>query len=416
MGLRDARDATDSWAGYLYQSVLGLVVTLENILKLQDEGVHVDGHFVYEKEEDFSIFIKDVNGVIIRSSTYQAKYKQGTTPSTYYPYISSLSQAQAANTNMQYFLNISSNVVFPDNPETRTNPLPENYTSFVYQYRNGNKYLGGIECLTYLEQLIFNYRERAVLSTAPEIIERISSSLLAFIDSIIIETKELRNNNPGYRREISFLEFIDHISDNDTVLTTSLTCKILKKRFQRAFILYSETLNDEMAKKLDDVARWANECTEEEFIRLVKKIQMHRDLSLNTDLLSSFSAIEDLQEILFSVVVSVDTPFDGMDVAFKKKHSSYRPSTLRAGRNQQNNTHNLTYEYLPKIKKNMSDNDIEGFFETKKIIIDGQTIEDIWSYEITSSEVEKAENKINEPELKTLISVTDAIEELNGDD
>lgn len=418
MGLRTAaaRDATDSWAGYLYQSVLGLIVTLEKILKLQEEDQLVDGHFVYEDIEDFSIYIKDVNGTVIHSSTYQAKYKKGTTPSTYYPYISALNQAQTANANMQYFLNISSNVVFPENPATTTNPLPANYTSFVYQYRNGNKYLGGIECLTYLEGLISSYRESATLTTTSEVLERISSSLLAFIDSIIIETKAQRTGNPNYRREITFLELVNLISTNDTVLNKSLICKILRKRFLRAFMLYSDTLNAKMAQKIDAVAKWTNESNDEDFILLVKKIQMHRDLSVDTDLLSSFSAVEDLQEILFSVVASVGTSFDGKDVAFKKKHSAYRPSTLRAGRNQQTNEHNLKFEYLPKIKKNMSDHDIEGFFETKKIIIDGQTIEDIWSYEITSSEVEKAENKINEPELKTLISVTDAIGELNGDD
>lgn len=45
MGLRATvpRDATDSWAGYLYQSVLGLVVVLEKILGLHDSNQAVNG-------------------------------------------------------------------------------------------------------------------------------------------------------------------------------------------------------------------------------------------------------------------------------------------------------------------------------------------------------------------------------------
>lgn len=418
MGLRavTVRDATDSWAGYLYQSALGLVVTLEKILQLQESGQAINGHFVYEDVEDFSIYVKDANEAIVSSSTYQAKYKKGTNPSIYYPFISALSQAQSANTtNMQFFLNISSDIVFPDNPETTTNQLPANYTSFVYQYRNGSKYLGGAECLTYLEQQISSYRQLNTLDTSSEAIERTSSALLAFIDTVIIHTKEQRLTIPEFRREITFNEIITIVTNNDTTLTKKVIANTLKKRFFRAFMLCSETLDEQATQRMDKLSKQISEFTQEEFLSFVKKIHIHKDLTNDVDLVSSFSSPEDLQDILFAVTKSISLSLEKSNVIFKKKQGAYRPSTLRFGRNLETAQQNLRLEYIPKIKKNMSEHDIEGYFETKKIIIDGQTIQDIWSYEITSSELEKRENKINEPELKSLISVEDAIGELNED-
>lgn len=418
MGSRaaSARDATDSWAGYIYQSVLGLVVTLEKMLHLLESAQAINGYFVYEDVEDFSIYIKDTNGTIISSSTYQAKYKKGEIPSIYYPYISALSQSQTANTSgMQFFLNISSNVVFPHNPETTVHHLPANYVSFVHQYRSGNKYLGGAQCLTYLEELISAYRQATNLDNSSATLERISSTLVSFIDTIIIQTKEQRLTNSNYRRDITFDEIITIITNNETTLTQNVILSTLRKRFVRAFMLCIETLDGQAAQNLDALSKQISEFTQEEFISFVKKIHIHKDLTNDVDLISSFFSHEDLQDILFAVSKSVSLPLEKSNVIFKKKQSAYRPSTLRFGRNQATAQQNLKLEYIPKIKKNMSEHDIEGYFETKKIIIDGQTVNDIWSYEITSSELEKRENKINEPELKTLISVEDAIGELNED-
>lgn len=78
-----ARDATDSWAGYLYQSVLGFVVSLEKNFQLHESNQLINGYFVYEDVVDFSSYIKDVNGNITNSSTNQTKYKKGTIPSIY---------------------------------------------------------------------------------------------------------------------------------------------------------------------------------------------------------------------------------------------------------------------------------------------------------------------------------------------
>lgn len=419
MGLRavTARDATDSWAGYLYQSVIGLVVTLEKILQLQESNQPINGHLIYEDVEDFSIYIKDVNGFVTSSSTHQAKYKKGTTPSIYYPFISSLSQSQTANTTgMQFFLNISSGVIFPDNPETTTNQLPANYTSFVYQYRDGNKYLGGTECLERLEQHILSYRQQITnLDITPETLERISSAFLAFVDSVIIQTKEQRATNTTYRREITFNELVTILTNNDTTLTKDVIAKTLKRRFFHAFMLSFDTLDEPSAEKMNAMKNLILELSQDEFFSFVKKINIHKDLRTDTDLLSIFSSPEELQDILFEVTKSTSSPLDKSNVIFKKKQNAFRPSTLRSSRNQGTAQQNLRLEYIPKIKKNMSEHDIEGYFETKKIIIDGQTVQDIWSYEITSSELEKRENKINEPELKTLISVQDAIGELNED-
>ncbi len=419
MGLRavTARDATDSWAGYLYQSVLGLVVTLEKILQLQESSQPINGHFVYEDVEDFSIYCKDANGAVTFSSTHQAKYKKGAVPSIYYPFISTLNQSQTTNntTGMHYFLNISSNVTFPATPETTTNPLPDNYTSFVYQYRNGNKYLGGTECLTYLEQQISSYRQLTNLDVTPATLEKISSTLLAFIDAIIIQTKEQRRTNANFRREITFNELVTIVTNNDTTLTKDIISNTLRKRFLRAFMLSSETLDGQSAERMDALSRQISDFTQDEFLSFVKKIHIHKDLTNDVELVSSFSSPEDLQDVLFAVAKSISAPLEKSSVIFKKQQNAYRPSTLRFGRNQETAQQNLKLEYIPKIKKNMSEHDIEGYFETKKIIIDGQTVQDIWSYEITSSELEKRENKINEPELKTLISVEDAIGELNED-
>lgn len=418
MGFRavTARDATDSWAGYLYQSVLGLVVTLEKILQLQESNQPISGHFVYEDVEDFSIYCKDANGTVTSSSTYQAKYKHGATPSSYYSFLSSLNQSQAADaTGMQYFLNISANVTFPANPETTVNTLPANYASFVYQYRNGNRYLGGTECLSYLEQHITSYRQLTNLDVSSATLERISSTLLAFVDSVIIQTKETRQINANYRREITFDELVALVTNNDTILTKDIILNTLRRRFLHAFMISSETLEGLAAERMDALSKQVSEFSQDEFLSFVKKIHIHKDLTSDVDLVSSFSSLEDLQDVLFAVAKSISVPLEKSTVIFKKNQNAYRPSTLRFGRNQETAQQNLKLEYIPKIKKNMSEHDIEGYFETKKIIIDGQTVQDIWSYEITSSELEKRDNKINEPELKTLISVEDAIGELNED-
>lgn len=410
MGLRGTRDATDSWAGYLYQSILGLIVTLEKILELQEANLPIDGYFTYEDVEDFSLYIKDASGNVTASSTYQAKYKKGETPGIYYPFFRELHQARTANNSgMRYFLNISMNINFN---EVNANDfeLPTDFISLLYVYQNGQRYLGGTESLSYLETLILSYCEKNNIERSTERAERISSKLLAHIDSIIIETKEQRLTIPDYRKQIEFQEIRNLIGDTRTELSEELVSNVLRKRFNKALLMYSEPLINEESAKLDATARLIANMPDGAFLSLVKKMQMHKDLTSEVDLVSSFSSVEELQEILFAVIRSTSTEFEVQDVVFKKNQNGYRPSTLRMGRNGGTN---LKLEYLPKIKKNMSEHDIQGYFETKKIIIDGQTIEDIWGYEITSSDSPKAENKINEPELKSLISVEDAIRELD---
>jgi len=415
MGLRATvpRDATDSWAGYLYQSVLGLVVVLEKILGLHDSNQAVNGHFVYEDVEDFSIYIKDATGNVVESSTHQAKYNKSQTPSDYYSFISQLNEASIEDPNLQYFLNISSNVTFLKNPKTTVNTLPNNYISYVYSYRNGNRYLGGHECLAYLESLINEYCQKKLISITQEQIEKKSALLLAFIDSIIIETKEQRINTPAYRREIQFQEILNQITAIMTELTQEHAVKIIKKRFFNACQIYCDSLSGEEFKRVDSSAKSILALDDKSLISLVKKIHFHKDLTALTDLASSFLNAEDLQEILFEVIKSVSSQLELENLIFRKGGHAYRPSTLRAARNQTLAENNLKLDYLPKIKRNMAEYDIQGFFETKKIIIDGQTIDDIWSFEITSSGAPRQENKINEPELTTLISVQDAIKELS---
>lgn len=413
MGLRGNRDATDSWAGYLYQSVLGLIVALEKILELHDTNQPIEGHFTYEDVEDFSIYIKDSTGNVTASSTYQAKYKKGEARGIYYPFFRELHQARTKNnTGMRYFLNISMNIDF-DEVNATDFDLPDDFISLLYVYQNGRRYLGGTESLSYLETLILSYCEKNNIERCAEKAEKISSRLLALIDSIIIETKEQRLTTPVYRREIEFQEIVNLIRDTRAELSEELISTVLRKRFNKALLMCSEPLDNEEAAKLDTVAKLIANMSDEAFLSFVKKMQMHKDLASDVELVSSFASVEELQEVLFAVIRSTSSQFDVQDVVFKKNLNAYRPSTLRMGRSGETN---LKLEYLPKIKKNMSEFDIRGYFETKKIIIDGQTIEDIWGYEITSSDSPKAENKINEPELKTLVSVDDAIRELDEDE
>lgn len=70
------RDATDSWSGYLYQSIIGLIVAMENIVDSQSQNLTVQGELVYEDFEDFSIYLKDESNQPLSSRTYQVKFKK----------------------------------------------------------------------------------------------------------------------------------------------------------------------------------------------------------------------------------------------------------------------------------------------------------------------------------------------------
>lgn len=409
------RDATASWSGYLYQSIIGLIVVMENVLEYQSRNEHIIGDLVYEDFEDFSIYLRDQEQQTLSSKTFQVKFKKSTTPSDYYPFFRGLVKRQKANPTIEYFLNISSDVDFSEVNLERNN-FPDNLQNIIHTYRNESAHLGGVESLNYLEQLVRDILGNLNICLSQSKLERIVSTLIAHIDKVIIKTKDMRNTVADYREIIQIQSLINIIQDTPDDLTEELASRVIRKRILNAFYIYSEPLEDENVVELEKFASYILSIEDDKLIEFTKKIEIHKDLSELVDLVSSFSNLEDIQDVLFEVIKSADVPLNRTEVVFNKNNCAYRPSTMRMSPNQGTAQQNLKMQYIPQIKRNMSLYDIEGYFQTKKVIISGNTIKNIWKYMITSSHSTKKENKINEPELKTLININEAIEELKDDE
>ncbi|MCB9062326.1 MAG: hypothetical protein H6622_12470 [Halobacteriovoraceae bacterium] len=409
------RDATDSWSGYLYQSIIGLIVAMENIVDSQSQNLTVQGELVYEDFEDFSIYLKDESNQPLSSRTYQVKFKKSTTPSDYYPVFRDLVRRSEENPTLEYFLNISNNIDFTEVDHERSN-LPENFFSMVYNYRNDQSYLGGVEALSYLEELISNYAQNADLNFTRSKVERAASFLISYIDKMIIRTKDMRATNVEYREVIQIQTLIDHIINTPDEISEEIAAQIIRTRVLNAFYMFSESFEDEEVVTLERFITSISKVSDKELISFTKKIEIHKDLTSLTELISAFKNPEDLQDVLMEAIKGITSEIDIDKVIFRKDNTAYRPSSMRMSNNERTAQQNLRMQYIPLIKRNMSLYDVEGYFQTKKIIISGNTVPNIWEYIITASHSEKKENKINEPELKTLISITEAIEEINDDD
>jgi hypothetical protein len=409
------RDATESWSGYLYQSIIGLIVFVEKVIELQSYNTEIIGELVYEDYEDFSIYLKDENETNIKSQTYQVKFKKSKKPSDYYPFFKNLIEKSSENKDLDYFLNISCDVNF-NSVDFKKNNLPDNFIKKLYTYKNKQNYLGGVEAIDYLEILIKEYLNKKGVEPNNDKAERAVSSLISHIDKIILRTKDKRINEKYYREKISFKSLLHIIDNTSDEINFEVGGAVIKKRILSSYYIFCESLNEEEIVNLEKFATYISEINNEELISFTKKLEIHKDLSTAIEFLSAFKNPEDIQDILFESIKSIKKPLDMNKLIFKEKNTAYRPSSIRISTNQMTAKSNLKIKYIPLIEKNMSLYDVEAYFNTKKIIISGNTIDNIWEYKITSSHQEKKENKINEPELKSLISVKDAIKEINRDD
>ena len=409
------RDATASWSGYLYQSIIGLIVVMENILDYQSRNESIMGDLVYEDFEDFSIYLKDQDQQILSAKTFQVKFMKSTTPSDYYPFFRKLKERQDDYPTLEHFLNISSEIDFRQ-VNIEGNKLPDNLQDMIHTYRNENTYLGGIESLNYLERLIRDILENFKIEFTQSKLERVVSTLIAHIDKAIIKTKDIRNTVPEYREVIQIQSLIKIIQGTPDDLTEELAARVIRKRIMNSFYIYSEPLEEKNVLELERFASYISTVDNQQLIEFTKKMEIHKDLNELVELISAFSNLEDIQDILFKVIKSTDVVLNKEGLIFNKNNCAYRPSTMRMSQDQGTAQQNLRMQYVPQIKRNMSLYDVEGYFQTKKVIISGSTIENIWDLIITSSHTEKKENKINEPEFKTLINVDEAIEELKDDE
>jgi len=415
--MRDNRDATDSWSGYLYQSIIGLIVVMENIIEYKKQDKTIQGNLVYEDFEDFSIYLKNENNEHLSSRTYQVKFKKSTTPSDYYPFFRELIQRREDNDSLEYFLNISSYVDFSEVNYIQLN-LPKDFLNMLYTYGNQRSFLSGVEALLYLETLIRDYALTSDLNFTKNKVERAASSLISYIDKVIIKTKDIRtkDNNSNHRELIDLQTLIYLIDSTPNEINEEIIAQTIKTRILKAVYMFSETFEESEMFALNRFLSSISKMNEQELISFTKKIEIHKDLRCLTDLISAFNNPEDIQDILLEAIKDITSEINIDKAIFKKDNTAYRPSSIRMSNNQNTAQSNLRREYIPNIMKNMSLYDVEGYFQTKKIIISGNTVPNIWEYVITASHGEKKENKINEPELKSLISITDAIKEINGDD
>lgn len=273
-----------------------------------------------------------------------------------------------------------------------------------------------MEALSYLEELIGNYAQNAGLNFTRSKVERAASFLISYIDKMIIRTKDMRATNAEYREVIQIQTLIDHIINTPDEISEEIAAQIIRTRVLNAFYMFSESFEDEEVVTLERFITSISKVSDKELISFTKKVEIHKDLTSLTELISAFKNPEDIQDVLMEAIKGITSEIDIDKVIFRKDNTAYRPSSMRMSNNERTAQQNLRMQYIPLIKRNMSLYDVEGYFQTKKIIISGNTVPNIWEYIITASHSEKKENKINEPELKTLISITEAIKEINDDD
>ncbi|WP_413612425.1 ABC-three component system protein [Bdellovibrio sp. HCB-110] len=406
------RDATSSWSGYIYQSVVGLVTALEMLVSVESDNADFGIVLIYEQHEDFSLRLSDGVGNTFLHQTHQVKYRKSTTRSDYYSAIRVLVEGRGKPNAPNQYINLSAEVEFED--ADTLNLTATDINNLVFRYSDGRRYLPGSEVFKRLEDLIKKIGELRELELVQSEIEIIAATLISNVDKYIVETKELRLENPVYIKEIDIFTEIDLAISSCRVLNDELCGRILKKRFSEAFYLFNELHGD--IPKLVKVFEYFNRLSDLDAMKFVRRIEVHKD---HIDLKSLMGALrdpEDLQDIMFEVVKECRVDFDLNDLTLKKSGRLFRPTTFRMARHPDVAAYNLSKRYIPQIIQNVSLYDVEGYYKAHSLIVSGQNVENIWEYDITKNGVVRQDNKINEPELKSLIDVDTAIGIINEDE
>ena len=320
---------------------------------------------------------------------------------------------RGTKTGFQYYLNIEKEVDFSKVNILETKD-PIDVSNIVYKYLNGKSYIEGAHLFQYLNEVIKKIYGLKSIGFTNDKIDIVSARLISFVDQVIIRTKVERETNKTFTRSINLNELIDILENTTDQISQEIIVQKLKNKISEAYYRFIHSVETK-TEKLDDVFIKIISLENIQFVDFVRKIELHKDLASNSDLFRAISSPEDLQEVLYELLYSALPDFDVDNAVIWKKSCAYRPTTMRLGLGRSVEA-NLSETYIPQIQKNMNLFELENYFETKKLIISGNSVEDIWSFNISSTDEIKKEFKITEPELKCLINITEAIEELNKDE
>lgn len=403
------RDATNSWSGYIYQSVIGLIVALESFDLICREESVFKLNLVFEDHEDFSIYLYS-EAVCLLSQTHQVKYLKSKERSEYYDALRNVLFYNVSKNGINHYLNLSEDIDFSN---CKLGVLKnKNLNQFKYIYTNGNSYLSGSDAFSYLSQLV-----AAILKFYNEPhdnskIESFVSYLITNIDKTIVSTKEKRKTNFEYREIIDVQTLIlGAMAAIKNLVTEEVLTGVIKQRISKAYYLYVEALSHEDNNLLSGLFEYLMNLSSEELLDFIIKIEPHKVFNTNFDFLSSFAAPEELQDILLRLAAAYQISYSNLTI--DKNSKSYRPTTLRFSSNAQVAGVNLTKEYIPKIISNMSIYDVQSYFNTDKLVVAGNSIPNIWNYHIPTQHQDRTITKINEPNLKSFIDIEDAVKELD---
>lgn len=405
------RDATASWSGYLYQSILGLIVALETVLHSDDQNCI--GTLVYEDMEDFSIQLFDENSDLVVHQTHQAKYKNSETRSDYYDAIREMMYGKGQRQGVLYYLNTSADVDFTKSKIYKSKPI-ENLNKLKYIYRNGADFLSGGQCVTYLENLIGEVSLFMGREADEERRSHLCALLISYVDKIIIETKERRAIEMGYRRTIEFSELKDIILNSSCLISEELCVAFLKKKFLRAFYLYLEAIGGDCNNRLSHLYYFVLHSNDDVFISFIRRLEIHRDTTSLIELMASISEPEKIQEVLLEILYSTNEELDHDDLKIEKNQCAYRPTSLRLGDGRAAEA-NLSLEHIPIITENLNRYDIRGYFHAKYLVVSGNTVQNINNFKISNSGAEQSMH-IGRAEFNNLININDAIRKINDDE
>ncbi len=412
------RDATSSWSGYIYQSIVGLIVACEMISNLEDEGAR-DHHIIltYEQSEDFSLSVLDNNNDLILTCNHQAKYRKSDTRSDYYEALRILIRASYESRNAYrspaFYLNLSTQVTFEDT--TALNLRAADINNLIFKYADGRSYLPGAEVFEKLRNWLATLGGRlGHTGLNGSDIENAAAIMISIVDEYIVETKEKRQTDSTFKKDIRVRDLLEDAFSKCRTLNEELCGRILKGRFSDAYYQFIEMYGEiPNLKKVFDHVSGLNP---NEILKFVRQIEVHKDNQGLVDILGAFRQLEDLWDIMFTIVKDCRIEVDLSDVTLSKSGKLYRPTTFRMSGDRERALNRLTTSYIPQIIRNISLYDVEAYYKAHSLIMHGPGVENIWDYDITKNGIERKANRINVPELMSIVDVADAIGIFNEDE
>lgn len=415
------RDATASWSGYIYQSILGLIVSIEIINSKLEKNESIDKlHLIFEKLEDFSIREEISQNEWQTVEAHQVKNLKSTTRSDYFPAIRLINAGRVDNPDVEFFLHTSvaldlTNVKF--HGETAA----VDYSSLKYRHSNGENFLAGGNSMSLLNEVVNTLFGRIGVDQVQSKIDLVVSELMRIVDSRIIETKSRRDaGDTDFIYPISFVEINELATNISETIVDEMAVPILKSKLTDAYLIHSDTLEGDEFSRLESFHSFIVSLTEDKFREFVRRVTPHKKSLRLQDFIVSLGELENIQDVLFNTVAKVIKPICQDEINYEANGDSYRPTVLKASNIAEVAQKNYEKKYIPNIISNMQDEDIEGYFLIKNLIINGETIDDIWEFRLSEAHLEEDDesrtgNKITEPLLKRLVETNTAIGEINED-